>query len=366
MAPEKSMEYLKTIVTDIPFRLRWETLAGYFFDQRDGLLFYSPVYFISFLGCIEMARRNFRYLLLILFLTSPYVLNSAVVTQRTSYAPQARFLVPVSWALAILIGYFLAYNAKKIFTLLLYAFSFIGICFVILLLKTPLALYQETTVGITEHSGDLFLKLSSLHFFLPQYLPSYLKIGNSRWIPNYVWLGAVLVFMGLYVLCRKHDFRMRTSIHLGIVSAGILIVFFWLALYPRTVLLYPKNTTFPTGQKMTFYSIGRVAQMAEPGNFQLPRDNRAYIFHFTSWQKIKELKLHFGSQDGVFEAELHLFDKVLFKGRTSSNFQTLEVPEPHFYRFKNTNLYRLSIHLKRTSGVIAFSKPYQFSIQPIT
>ena len=289
-----------------------------------------------------------------------------MVTQRTSFAPQARPLVPVSWALAILVGYFLVHNAKKIFNLLFFIFSFVGICFVILLLKTPLALYQLTTSGITERFGDLFLQLSNLHFSLHKYLPSYLKIENSRWIPNYAWFAAVLLFMGLYMLCKKHNFRMKTPIHLGIASIGVFIVFFWLSFYPRTVLLYPQNITFPAGQKITFYSLGRVAQMTEPGNFQLPRDNRDYVFHFTSWQRLKELRLHFGSLDGVFEVELHLFDKTLFKGQTSHDTQTLQLPNPSFYRFKNTNLYRLSIHLKRKSGAIAFSKPYLFSIQPVT
>ena len=364
MAPEESLEYLRTIVTDIPFRTRWETLAGYFFDQRDGLLLYAPVYFFAFLGCIEMTRRNFRQFLLIFFLTAPYVLNSALLTQRTGYAPQARPLVAVSWVLAILIGYFLASNAKKIFTVFFRGFAFIGFFFVFLLLKNPLALYQLTTVGISERFGNLFLRLSNLHFFLPRYLPSYLKVDNSRWIPNYAWLAALLLFMGLYILCKQHNFRINTAFHLGIAISVILIVF-WMVLYPRTVLLYPKNTTYPAGQKITSYSLGRVARMGEPGKFQLPRDNRAYIFHFTSWQKLKEIRMEFGSTEGEFEVEVHFFDDILFKGETSYDFATLQLPVPSSYRLKNTNLYRLSIHLKRKSGAIAFSKPYLFSIQPI-
>jgi hypothetical protein len=366
MAPDESLEYLRTIASDIPFRLRWETLAGYFFDQRDGLLFYAPVYFFSFLGCVEMVRRNFRYFLLLFFLTAPYVLSSALLTQRTGYAPQARPIVAVSWGLAILVGNFLAFNRKKIFTILFYIFSIIGLCFVILLLKTPLALYQLTTTGISERFGSLFLQLSNLHFFLPRYLPSYLKVDNTRWVPNYAWFGAVLLFIGLYILSKKHDFRIKNSIHLGIATLGILVIFFWLALYPRTVLLYPERSTFPTGQKITFYSLGRVAQMTEPGKFLLPRDNRAYIFHFTSWQKLKELRINFGSTEGVFDVELHLFDEVVFKGQTTRDIQTLQLANPYFYRFKNTNLYRLSIQLKRKTGAIAFSKPYSLSIQPIT
>jgi hypothetical protein len=106
--------------------------------------------------------------------------------------------------------------------------------------------------------------------------------------------------------------------------------------------------------------------MPEPGKFQLPRDNRAYVFHFTSWQKLKELLIDFGSADGVFDVEVRLFDRVLFDGKTSNNIQTLRLSDPDFYRYKNTHLYRLSIELRKESGAIAFSKPYRFSIQPIT
>jgi len=366
MAPKESLEYLKTIVTGIPFRNRWETLAGYFFDQRDGLFLYAPIYFFAFLGCIEIMRRNFRYFLLLLFLSAPYVLNSAFLTQRTGYAPQARPLVAVSWILAILIGYFLVFNAKKIFSIIFWIFAFIGFCIVFLLLKNPLALYQLTTAGISDRFGNLFLQLSNLSFSLFKYLPSYIKINNTGWFPNYAWIGGTLLFIALYIVIRKHSFRIKMPYHLGMTSIGILILFFWLALYPRTVLLYPQNTTYSTGQKITFYSIGRVAQMIEPGKFHLPRDNRAYIFHFTSWRKIKECQIDFGSTEGVFDVEVDLFDVALFKGQTSHNIQTLQLTTPSFYRFKNTNLYRLSIHLKRKSGVIAFSKPFLFSIQPIT
>jgi hypothetical protein len=366
LSPAESLAYTKAIIKDIPFRYRWETLVGYFFDQRDGLLLYSPIYFFSFLGCVEIVRRNFRTFLLILFLTAPYLLNFALLTQRTAYAPQARPLVSISWALAILIGYFLAFNRKRIFTMVFSLFAFIGIAFVILLLKTPQALYQPTTVGVSERSGILFTHLSNLHFSLSRYLPSYLKIDNSRWTPNFIWIAAVLLFVSLYLSVRNHDFRLKLPMHLVLVSLGILLLFFWLSFSPRTVLLNPTNVQFPSGQKMTFYSVGRVAQMEEAGKFLLPRDSRAYIFYFTSWRKIKELGLSFGSLDGAFEAEVRSFDVVFFKGEISRRMESLRLPSPSLYRYKNTNLYRLSIYLEKKSGAIAFSKPFLFSIRPVT
>ena len=365
LTPQESLSYLKVIIFDIPFRTRWETLAGYFLDQRDGLLLYAPIYFFAFLGGVEMLRRNFRFLLLILFLSAPYVLNSAFLTQRTGYAPQARPLISVSWVLAILIGFFLVYNAKKIFSIVFHLFAFSGLCFVFLLLKNPSALYQLTTVGSIERAGRLFLILSNLHFSLPQYLPSFLKIDNSGWIPNNAWIGSLFLFIALYIAIKKHDFRMKLPSHLFMTSMGLLVVFFWLVLYPRTVLLYPTHTTFPSGQKITFYSLGRVAQMVEPGKFHLPRDNRSYVFHFTSWRDIREFSIDFGSIEGTFDVNLRFFDYELYKGDTIPMVRTLHLPAPSSYRLKNTNLYRISIYLKRTSGVVSFSKPFLFAIRPL-
>jgi len=361
---QESLAYFKSILLDIPLRLKLETLAGYFFDQRDGLLLYAPVYFFAFFGCVEMIRRNFSSFLLILFLTAPYILNSALLTQRTSYAPQARPLVSVSWALAIFLGFFLAYNAKKIFSIFLNLFALLSLIFVILLLKNPLALYQLTTTGVTERAGRLFLLLSNLHFFLPQYLPSYLKIDNSRWIPNYAWMGGLLLFICIYIAVKKHRFQMRLSHHLLITGTCVLIIFFWLVLYPRTVLLYPTDTEYPSGEKIRFYSLGRVAQMIKPGMFHLPRDNRTYIFHFTSWHEIKEFRIDFGSEEGIFEVNLSFFDQILYKGDIHFEIKTFDLQPPPAYKFKNANLYRLTIYIKKRTGLIAFSKPFLFKIMP--
>ncbi|MGB8953581.1 MAG: hypothetical protein WCC06_13065, partial [Candidatus Aminicenantales bacterium] len=90
MDTRQTFDFFREILFNIPLRFRWETLAGYFLDQRDGLLFYAPIYFFAFLGMAEVIRRKGRELLLLLFLAAPYVLFSAFLTQRTGYAPQAR------------------------------------------------------------------------------------------------------------------------------------------------------------------------------------------------------------------------------------------------------------------------------------
>jgi hypothetical protein len=362
---QESLAYLRSLITDIPHRVRWETLAGYFLDQRDGLLLYAPLYFFAFLGCIEMIKKCPRFFIVLLLITSPYVLNQAFLTQRTGYAPQARPLVAVSWALAIMLGFFLAYCAKKIFSLLFSFSAFLSFVFVLILLKNPLALYQLTTRGETERAGTMFLHLSNLHLSLPKFLPSFLKTDNSAWIPNVVWMGGLVLFMASYLIVKRHKFSLKYSHHLVFAISGLFLFFFWIVLYPRTVLLYPTNTEFSSGHTATFYSLGRVARMVEPGKFVLPEDGRSYVFYFTSWREIDRFQIKFGSDGGEYAVDLKYFDEEFFRGTTNREVRSIILPSRPSYRLRNTNLYRISIFLEKKSGIPASENPYLFSISPV-
>jgi len=358
----ESLSLLKEIFSEGSMKIRLETLLGYFFDQRDGLLLYAPVYFFGFLGMIELGRRNIQKLLSLLFLTAPYVLGLAFLTQRGAYAPQARTQVAVFWALGVFLGYFLVHNAKKIFAYMFSAALVFSYIVIYVLLKNPWALYQPTTFGETQRAGQLFIHLSNLHFYLPQFLPSFLKIENRGWLPNYIWILIFVLFISGYLIVKKQPFKIRPSVHIGIVCLTLVLVFLWAVLFPQFILQSPTNMTLPTGEKLTFYSLGRVIRMPSPGQFQLPRDKRSYVFYFTSWRPLDEFLLNFGSLDGEFDVDIMYFDLSLFKGQISKEMKSIQVFPSAFYRFKKRYLYRLSIELHRTSGVIAYTNPFLFSL----
>lgn len=365
MSGKESLSYMKSIFFDIPLRFRWESLAGYFFDQRDGLLFYSPLYFFAFLGLVEMVRRKRKDFLLLLFLAAPFILNYAFMTQRAGYAPQARPLVPVIWALAILLGHFLSAQAKKIFRYLFNGAVLFSFLAVFILLKNPLALYQETTVGQTERGGELFYLLSNLHFQLTKFLPSYIKVEEWKWLPNFVWIGVLLLFIGAYIGVKKHSFSLRFGHHVSLACGGMVLFFVWMVLYPRPVLLYPVKASYPSGERVTFYALSRVGRMVEPGRFLLREDNRSYVFYFTSWREVQKFEVELGSLAGDYSVELSLFDEKKFMGRTEREVKTLSLAFPARYRLKNSNLYRITIHLERLSEVSTPENPYLFSIRPV-
>jgi hypothetical protein len=312
-----------------------------------------------------MARRRTRSFLLLAGLTAPYILVQAFLTQRTGYAPQARPLVSVIWALAIPLGYFLAANAKKIFSALAVAAGALSLAAVVLLLLNPLALYQETTEGAAERAGLFFNSLSNLHFHLGDYLPSYLKVQEANWPPNIVWPLLLVVFMIAYWLWPKKDFRPRMGVYIALSTAGAFLFFLWLGLFPRLVLTSPLRLAIPGGERVGFYNLSRVARPTEPpGRFRLLQDNRAYDFTFTSFRRLSRLPIDFGSDKGVYSLKISLFDYPLFQGKTVKEFRTVTALEPPFYRLKKAYLYRVSIILRNRTRLSTAENPYRFGLRP--
>jgi hypothetical protein len=360
-----SITYIRSLFVDIPFRYRWETLLGYFLDQRDGLLLYAPLYFFAFLGMIEMGKRRSRDLGLVLCLSGFYILNLAFLTQRPAYAPQARTLVAVFWGMAIFLGYFLAYNAKKIFTCIFSLFAFFSLLTTLLLLRTPRALYQPTTAGGTERAGLLFLQLSNLHFSLPKLLPSFLKIEDSIWLPNIAWIILLIFFILAYTLTKKHSFSPKYAHFLVGTMTGLGVFYLWFVFYPRTVIVHPQNITFPRGEKIAFYAYTRSARMTSPGVFDLIEDNRLYSFYFLSRRELRNLSIDLGSKRGIYEAEIKYFDQTIFQGQTREKIKTLRFAPLPAYNLKNQNLYHISIFLENKSDTDTAKSPFRFSILPV-
>lgn len=354
----------KAIFTGIPFHLRWETLADYFFDQRDGLLLYAPVYGLAFLGAFEFAKRNIKSFVLVLVLSAPYVLNLAFLTQRPAYSPQARTLVAVFWAPVLFMGYFLVRNRTRLLAWIFRLLFFLSIVQVVLLLQSPWSLYQPTTAGELERSGKIFMELSNLYWYWPQYLPSFLKVDNAGWIPNYVWLAGFILFLLAYFPLKKIKIKPRFGLHMGGVFFGLLVFFFVFVLYPRPVLRHPAGINFPSGEKIIFYDFGQEARMVDPGRFHLPRDNRAYVFYFASWRPLQNLRLDFGSSTGTFEVQVDYFDRQLYRKKITGKVESLNVAFPVPYRFRQLNLYRISLFLVQESGPSMREQPFVLSILP--
>ena len=359
---EKFFRFVKDLFFQIPWRDRWQTFAGYFLDQRDGLLFYSPIFFFSLIGAVEMFRQKRREFFLLLGLTAPYVLLSAFLTQRAGYAPQARPLVAVVWALSIWLGYFLRQRRR---TILSYAFNLaagLSFLFVFIFCLNPLHLYQETTRGTAERGAGLFYLLSNLHFQITDFLPSYIKSGEGLWLPNIIWPGIVVFLMILYIVTKRRDLDLSFSSHLFASCAALLIFFFLLVLYPRLVLRNPTFTELGPGKKTTFHSLSRVARMVGPGQFRLHEDGRSYRFFLTTRRPVEEMRISLGSPQGDYPYAVSLFDEVFFQGKTVREVQSFSISAPPCYKLGKENFYTIILELGKDTNVLPHLNPYHFEI----
>jgi hypothetical protein len=361
---EEKMQAFKEAVLGLPLTARIDAFLDYFLDQRDGLLLYAPFYFFSFIGLIEMFRRAKRDFFLLLFISLPFILNYAFFSHRQGYSPQGRVLTPLTWIGVLAIGYFLVHNHNKFFSFFFCLSSLAGIVLAAILLFNPSFLYQPTTHDFTDRPGDLFVFLSSLHFFLPPFLPSFIKIPNLNYLPNYAWILGIAIFVGLYIVWNKK----REPGHLFCLSlaAIALLLSFWLwVLHPRSVL-YPSQVIRYSPQKaLAFYRfpMGKGVVAKQQGDFYLHFE-KSYKFLFTSRTQLPKIKLLFGSEKGEHEVRIRFFDLPLFSGKTAYEKRELSLSPPSYYSYRHLFLYEINIAFKKLSAENLLLDPFFFQIIP--
>ena len=365
MDGRQTMSFLKNIFAGIPFHFRWETLAGYFLDQRDGLLFYAPIYAFAFIGAATMIGAKFRDRYWLLFIAAPYILASAFLTQRTGHAPQARPLVAVIWVLAVFMGGFVAEKGKHAYRLFFLGAAGFSFFTTWMLCRNPFALYQETTFGTTERAGRLFVDLSHLHFYLPSLLPSFIKIDGGSWPQNFIWMIALVLFITAYFLFRGRDIQLDFFKHAVLAIMLPIVFFIMVVLFPRPVLVLPRTATMATGEAWTFYSLSLTARMGEPGNFALLQDDRDYDFYFAAPERLGKLEVVFGSLHGDYVIQVRMADEKAFAVKTRREVLSRIVASPAAYRWRGKYLYRVSVRLDKKSAVRTAVTPYVFVLRPV-
>jgi len=364
MTPEKTMSFLR-MAWKLPLGLRIDSFLDYFLDQRDGLLLYSPFYFFSFLGLIELRRKSSRDFLILLFLSLPFILNYAFFTHRQGYCPQGRVLTPISWVGAVLVGYFLVENRRKIFSLFFKIMNLGGIVITGMLISHPDFLYQPTTHEVTTRAADLFIHLSNLYFFIPSYLPSFIKTKNIGYLPNYVWLILIILWGAAYARTKK-DIQFKPQVRYFSLFILLLVFFLLWVLFPQ-LSLYPVHTFHYSAQKsLAFYTfpMGKGVILKKEGELYLHRDG-SFKIPFNSKKEIEKMKLTFGSESGEYRVELFLFDIPVFKGRTLYEKRKIILTPPKSYPYRKFHLYELNLKIKKLSSESMLIDPYFLEVVPL-
>jgi hypothetical protein len=363
MTPERAEAFRQTVLA-IPLRARIDAFLDYFLDQRDGLLLYSPLYAFAFLGLVEIFRRRRRDFWCFLLISLPFLLNYAFFTHRQGASPQGRVLTPLSWMAAIALGYFLVHNRSKIFSFLFGLAAATAFAIVGLLLAHPAFLYQPTTHEYTSRPGDLFVHLSNMHFFLPPFLPSFIKVDNTRYWPNYIWILAIIVFILAYSISRREKPWPR-CLPAAFIYVGLTAGFFLWVLYPRPPLYPVKTIRYSSQKALGFYlfPIGKGVVSKENGDFYLHFE-RTYRFIFASRTRPDRVRFVFGSDKGNYSIRLALFDLPLYDGKTAFETKEVLVEPAAVYPFKNLFLYEVSVSLSHHSSESMLLEPYLFQVIP--
>ena len=366
MMPEQA-EAAREALLSTPLQARIDAFLNYFMDQRDGLLLYSPFYFFAFLGLVEMARRARRELLALLFIGLPFILVWVAIASRPGRCPQGRVLAPLAWIGALLIGYFLAFNRKRFFSLLFWGASSIGLVISGILLSHPSFLYQPTTHEYTQRAGDLFIYLSNLKVFLPSVLPSFLQMRNIGYLPNYFWILAVAAFVASYAILRNKRPESSRRARPALLAAALLLAAsaLWV-LFPRTAFYPVRTFTFPSQTTLGFYLFPMDKDLVVKKEAELNFYNvRSRTIRFSSKKKLEEVKLIYGAEQGECAVDVRFFDLPLFEGRTKNEKKEWIFEPPAYFPFRSLYVYEISVAFKeRPSGNLAVN-PYFLQIVPL-
>jgi len=253
LSPEQSKALYEIILKTITLNMRWETLLDYFFDQRDGLLLYNPIYFFAFPGLL-LALKNFKRYRLHLLVALPailFVLNHAFSTIRPGYCPQGRYLTPAVWALLLFALIYYRENRNPFFKKILLSLPLYSFFVSIYQTAQPFTLYQPTTHDTLLRPGLMFQNWSNSRIDLPTMLPSYIKTANRGYLPNIVFL-LIFVLLVFFALTRGRSAGRRMG--RGLAPAVIFFGIFALtSLFPRLDLANPQQLLGPRGLPCQVY-----------------------------------------------------------------------------------------------------------------
>jgi hypothetical protein len=144
-----------------------------------------------------------------------------------------------------------------------------------------------------------------------------------------------LLFVAGYLVSRerKKDTHPATPVIFSL--AAVVLIFSWLGMFPRPILMNPTRVEYPSGTKLTFYSLSRAAWPSGPGRFLLPEDGRSFIFSFQSLEPLADLRFDFGSEASVTRSRSG-FRPGRYVGRTENRMRAIQIPARPAYRFKKT------------------------------
>jgi hypothetical protein len=266
----------------VPWLLRLKVFLAYFLDQRDGLLFYSPLFFLVFFSFKK--RKELAGMYLLSAIAAAYIFFHAFTTVRGAYSPAGRPLMFVSWIFIILIAHYY-FHIRKEENGFFSRFGFkalAGLSFFVpvWLFYYPLFVYQPVFAATQERASLFNLFHGSDFIYLWEFFPSFLTSPGTAHPANFGWLGllaaALLFFYSKPLKIFKKPFFTRQAVIIPLLYLLFLVPFFYYCLYPHVHLIEENKYT---SRILSFYNNSRnFRYLPERGGFKIKAGGNYDIF----------------------------------------------------------------------------------------
>lgn len=323
---------------------------AYFIDQRDGLLFFSPVYVFGIAGLFLMLKKvpasRTISLLFIIFLFA-----YAFTHWGSGHAPSCRPVVSVLWVLVI--G--LAYSFQKISSffskLILLVTLSVSVCFTFLGIIRNF-LFYHVMLGHTETHGNNFLESISTPFRTATLFPNLI---NPRDIHPFATVAMLTVFLAIILLLvrfmskeKKETRKENYALQAGplMIAAGLPVLLFSIG-FLNAELISPEEMQGGGTVRLVFkdnntygYEPGVAGDKSFPG-FWMKGQSQAEV-NIICAEKPEKLEIELLSlkpQTIILKVEGVSF-KVNFE---KQKWQRVEIPDDLAALWRNRYLFRMQV-----------------------
>lgn len=171
------------------------TLAGYFLDQKEGLLAVAPHFLAVAAGGMLLWRRNWRLALALGLIGTAHLAPYALSQQLGGQSPPARPLMAVAWVLVIPLAAGLGVQARPGPAGLRAALLTLGAAITAFLAWDPTLLPHDYGV----HASWMLRAVSPNGWELWRWFPSWVNVPASPWGVNLSWLLVAAVLAAVLV-----------------------------------------------------------------------------------------------------------------------------------------------------------------------
>jgi hypothetical protein len=263
-------------------------------------------------------------------------------TVRAGYCPQARYRAPAAWVLMLFAVIYRNETTNRFFKKLFYYIPIYSVVVVVYQVLNPFTLYQSATHTNLNRPGLMFQQWSNLHFSLPDFLPSFVKVpGNFRYLPNLVFFVLVVVFI-IVSLMKIKEKRLKFW-----PPVLFMLLFLVMALFPRVPVYNPILLTKGAGLPCKIYGESRYPTRAAERKFPLV-DDPSYSFTVSTTRPAPYFVLEFENNETItYNVSISNFDKRLKKETIAvESTRKIYIDNPRYKKYGNNCFYRFHVKVE--------------------